>query len=70
MLPVPLPADSFGGRSFVNVPGEVPRRFHTSGVAQNAGRIDGSTPVSKLAALSVQSRTNRSWAGSTSLKKT
>ena len=54
----------------VNVPGAVPRLFQTSGPAQKAGRIDGSTPVSKLVGLSVQSRTKTSSAGATSLKKT
>jgi hypothetical protein len=53
----PLPAGSLSGWSFGNAPGDVPLRFHTSGVAQDAGWDEGSTPLSPLVELSVQSRT-------------
>src|SRR5689334_17194479 len=40
--PAPLPAGSLSGWSFGNAPGEVPPRFHTSGVAQtpDGTRVD------------------------------
>ena len=56
--PTPLRGYSFVGWSFaLNAPAELERRFQMSLVMKKYGCVEGSTPLSPLVALSVQSRT-------------